>query len=505
MPTESELKFRVARKSLSTLEKKRRLPGADGKAASKQKLTSIYYDTPQHNLQREGLALRVRRTNGAYIQAVKSTQPDSFARGEWETKVEDNRPDLKKLKDSPFRTFAKNKLRHELRPVFRTSVKRVTRTINFGHSKVEMALDTGKIVAGKRSIPISEFELELKEGHAKDLFRLAAYFEQNVSAEMDLRSKSQRGYQLLEGCTTGAVFGEPITLNENMTIGEAFKTIAYSTARHFSSNVEPIRHQDLEGVHQMRVGLRRLRAALSLFKVVLPKASANQIKAELKWLTNELAPARELDVFIKEQLGPRLNDAPSKRGTKALLQTFQAQRSAAVKRVEEALNSSRFRRLLISLFEWIETNRSADEGHERKLSDFVSDVLHRRIRKIRKWGKKAHEFSPRERHKLRLRVKKVHYALAFFENLFHGKQQSAALKKALSSLKDMQSALGTLNDFRAHRRMALSAALKAPQENRRARAFTAGLVLGDQKAVAQSLVKKVRESSKRLHFARHSL
>lgn len=54
----------------------------------------------------------------------------------------------------------------------------------------------------------------------------------------------------------------------------------------------------------MSVGIRRMRAAISLFKKILPGASTDRIKIELKWLTNQLAPARETDVFLKERVRP---------------------------------------------------------------------------------------------------------------------------------------------------------------------------------------------------------
>src|SRR5262249_10337640 len=57
-------------------------------------------------------------------------------------------------------------------------------------------------------------------------------------------------------------------------------------------------------VHQMRVGLRRLRAAMSLFADVLQDPQSAALKEELKWLTGELGPARELDVLVTRGVAP---------------------------------------------------------------------------------------------------------------------------------------------------------------------------------------------------------
>jgi CHAD domain-containing protein len=84
--------------------------------------------------------------------------------------------------------------------------------------------------------------------------------------------------------------------------------------RHFADNADAIRAGDAEGIHQMRVGLRRTRAAISLFAAMLPKARTERIKSELEWLTNELAPARELDVFMRKKVEPATRDSITKRG-----------------------------------------------------------------------------------------------------------------------------------------------------------------------------------------------
>ena len=71
-------------------------------------------------------------------------------------------------------------------------------------------------------------------------------------------------------------------------------------AVHFAANQNAVASSDPEGVHQMRVGLRRFRAALSLFGEFIGQPDAKHIKSELKWLTEQLGAARDLDVLLKE-------------------------------------------------------------------------------------------------------------------------------------------------------------------------------------------------------------
>jgi CHAD domain-containing protein len=97
--------------------------------------------------------------------------------------------------------------------------------------------------------------------------------------------------------------------------------------------------------------------------------------------------------------------------------------------------------------------------------------------------------SPRARHKFRIRVKKIRYAVEFFEGLFRSKQEQAKLARLSKHSKKIQNALGSLNDFVAHREMAVNAALKAPSRNRRARAFASGVVLGREDQATRPLMK----------------
>src|SRR5262249_30377938 len=279
-------------------------------------LVSTYFDTGKHKLKRHGLSLRVRQDGEKQIQTVKWANAAQFGRGEWETEIADDVPDLGKADGTPIEQFAPKKLRRKLKPIFKTSVHRITLPVRTKRSEIELAIDLGSIIAGRRSNPVKELELELKSGRLIDLFRVAKAIERKSGAELDLQSKAERGYDLAGGNDQHVVFAEAIELDNDMTVDEAFRAIARSAVRHFSGNADP------EGIHQMRVGLRRLRAEISLFSKFLSGASTQKIKAQLKWLTGELAPARELDVFVNENIEPATHDALLRRGGQAIKQEF---------------------------------------------------------------------------------------------------------------------------------------------------------------------------------------
>lgn len=116
-------------------------------------------------------------------------------------------------------------------------------------------------------------------------------------------------------------------------------------------------------------------------------------------------------------------------------------------------------------------------------------MLHRRIRKVRKNGRDLDEMSPLARHRLRIRVKKIRYAVEFFETLFPSKREKKQLARLSGHLKKLQDALGALNDFVAHREMVVDAVLKASRQHRRTLAFAFGVVLGREDQAVRPLMK----------------
>jgi CHAD domain-containing protein len=211
---------------------------------------------------------------------------------------------------------------------------------------------------------------------------------------------------------------------------------------------------------------------------------------QLKWLTDELAPARELDVFVKENVEPVTHDALLRRGGKAIRQEFSRRRDRAFAQAKQAVNSQRYRSLLIAALQWIESGHTiATKGERVPAGKFAAKLLHRRIKKLRKDGRRLDAMSARERHKLRIRAKKIRYAIEFFESLFPGRHGQKQLAHLSSHLKGIQDALGALNDFVAHREMAVDAALKAPHQKERACALASGVVLGREEQAVKPLMK----------------
>jgi CHAD domain-containing protein len=247
----------------------------------------------------------------------------------------------------------------------------------------------------------------------------------------------------------------------------------------------------------MRIGLRRMRAAMSIFSDIIPVKGAKNIKAELKWLTAELSSARELDVFLTEVVTP-LEDFAHSTDIQRFSRDLAGRRGAAIKRAKAAVCSNRFRNFTLSIAEWLEVGNwrmpqdmLLRERGEEPIETLVVAQLNRRWRKIRKRGRRLAELDTRKRHKLRIKTKNLRYASEFFESLFSGKKTRKQQQKFLAALRDMQDCLGDLNDISAH--ISLSKEIAAKTHGR---AFAAGLVIGHEQAREAAVLAAAERSHK---------
>ncbi len=169
------------------------------------------------------------------------------------------------------------------------------------------------------------------------MFKLARVIGKLVPATLALKSKSERGYDLTANKPAEAARDTKIKLQRGLSTEDAFRVIGRSVLRHISAHEPAVRASDAEGVHQMRVGLRRLRAAISLFSKLLDDSHTQRIKAKLRWLTGELAPARDLDVYMKSKVEPLSGAVPAKPGVQELASELVSRRDAALKKAKDAV------------------------------------------------------------------------------------------------------------------------------------------------------------------------
>jgi triphosphatase len=501
------IKFELAPDEVARLEDHLAGGIAQNRSARSDTLTSTYFDTDRLSLYEEGVSLRLRNNGaGHHVQLVEFPNGATHCapdRVEWEATVTSDKPDFTLANGHAFPPALSEKVRHALKPVFKTRVKRTSHVVFRGGSEIGVTIDDSKIDAGEQSAAFSEVEIALKRGEPSELFQFICMLDEAVPLRLAVEAEGARGYRMLRGEPDEIIKTGPVHLRDGMTSAEAFRVIAHSCLHQVAGNEKAMCAGDAAALHQMRIGFRRLRTALSVFAGFLTDSQIDTIKAEVRWMTGVLAPARDLDVFLAEVMLPLRREYREESGLLSLYRSYSAQRTKAYERVKQAAASVRFRALMLELAAWIETgpwtmnqNEPVRLARVRPIESFAVEELTRRRKKVKKDGKQLTKLEPSARHELRIRVKKLRYAAEFFSKLFPGKKRRK--REILSSLKKLQDALGDVND------VAVQAGLKgeilgskggkAVAVKNQHRAFAAGLIIGHQKARLESLLNSAEDA-----------
>jgi inorganic triphosphatase YgiF len=449
----------------------------------------------------------LRRHGQKYLQTVKADTGSLARRKEWECEVPGNKPDIKALGGTALEPLLKKKkVRQRLRPVFETHVRRGVIIIAWEQSKIEVSLDRGQIKCGHSGTSISEVELELKEGDPAALFAVAREIAKVAPLRLAALSKAEAGYRLADGERRRSVRSTSIVLSRKATSSEVFREVANSCLRQVVANEDSVDAGQPEGVHQMRIGLRRLRTAIAFFsKLTQADPKVERIKHDLKWTTGQLGPVRDIDVYLQKSVKPLERGRQPVVGSHALKESAERRRKAAFLQAREAIRSKRYRNIILDVAEWLNAGAwltadsvEAREYQQYPVVDFVRHELTRRRKKLAKKERNFEKTDARRRHKIRISAKKLRYANEFFASIFPGRKAKKQRRVFAKSLKRLQSSLGDLNDFALHGRLAdrLTLARQTRGRGRRGRrcAFAAGTIAGKEHAQVRPLLKTARDA-----------
>jgi inorganic triphosphatase YgiF len=449
---EIELKLEVGSDAIDALRRSPALQRhAEGRATTRQ-LRSLYFDTADLGLAEAGIALRVRRVGRSFVQTVKCDSlpvGGHLERKEIEGPVPGEEPDLARLADPSLRAHIEQ-IRGDraLLPTIETEVRRLQRRLRFGGSHIELALDEGCLRTRAGELPIRELELELLEGEPKALYELALELQQVAALRISLKSKDARGRALITGGADPPRKATPLRLEPQASVDDALAELGKGCLEQILANWDvAYQGHDPEGVHQMRVGVRRLRSALSLFSKLLPE---DALRTELRWLGAELGGARDWDVFAEETIEPLQRRFSADPGLKRLRDEVRARLAESHTALRRALDDPRATRLALKLGAWVtgrgwrEQPLSADSARLFAPARQVgAELLQRRARRVRRRGRDIAHRTLEERHALRIQVKKLRYAVEFLGGLYPDKDRARRYRRRLSAL---QESLGELND-----------------------------------------------------------
>jgi CHAD domain-containing protein len=246
-------------------------------------------------------------------------------------------------------------------------------------------------------------------------------------------------------------------LNPAMACDTAFRVVARRSLADLTANHATTCRGYPDALHEMRVALARLRTAISFFSSMVADHQRKQIKAELKWLHQELGVVRDLDVATgRLEAGGKLQPQDYR--------SWKAKQAASHRRLARTLRSARYRRLIKSTSGWIEsgpwsttTGKRASKKRASPIAIYSTEKLMRWRKRLLKRSLKLRDMSAKARHRLRLMSKKSYYSTEFFEDLFRNAELTRQ-RAALKYLRQVQKSLGQLNDDARGR--SLAAALR---------------------------------------------
>jgi len=443
-------------------------------------LYSTYFDTEDEALRAADMALRVRKVRSRHVLTFKWRNPDAsnrFERGEVEVRLPGSEPDINLLGEVAAARIREICGDSPLLPRFTTEIKRRVADLRAGLSTIEVAIDRGKVIAGEHHETIEEIEFELVEGELGDVLDLAVRISDACGLMLGAQTKSERGYLLASQKGPKAVRAGDMALADDAATEHLIGAILGDTVEQFVANWPAfLEAGQAEAVHQMRVSLRRLRAAIKLFQREFPCSEFARFEQRARDIASAMGPARDMDAFIDlVESGPQAA-LPNDAHFAGLIEGARKRRMEGYAQVREVLFSPATTRFVLELHA-LALRRSwrgaLDVSGLGKLSEpaavFAGRTLERLHKRARKRGKDLEHLTPEDRHRLRIAFKDLRYAAEFFAPLYSHK----STRQFTRTLGGLQDVFGAYNDtISAHAIVAALETANGPMDR------AAGLVLG---------------------------
>lgn len=332
-----------------------------------------------------------------------------------------------------------------------------------------------------------QFEFELAE--QEDILPPHHFAPAEGSRALPVLSEAEAGASARARRNPIPVKAAPPIMPREIAAEDAFRLTLLQCKWHIAANIPAVvEARDVEGLHQMRVGFRRLRVALTSFGGDFRTPALESLRARAKKLSEKLGPARDLDVFVNELLEPAAEASDSHSAFDHLRLHAAAARRNAWDYAVAHVSSPGFASFMADFGEaldrriWFEASGrgKATKGHiafEMRAVNVANRMLNHRFKHAKKRGKHLNELSDEQRHKLRIALKKMRYTTEFFSP-FYKKKDRENFQERLTA---MQSILGTLNDVVVARETLQKIVDRSEQKQSNSRAevsFAAGMVYG---------------------------
>jgi len=458
-PQEIELKLSLPLADPKLLSQQlSRVPVLLRRKPSHQSLHNIYYDTPDQQLRQQRAVLRLRRVGGEaaprWLQTFKTGASDTSAlsqRGEWESPVDGAALSRQALPATPWSDIdADGRLFAALAPCFVTAFERTLWLVRRRDgSVVEVALDLGQIEANGQTTPLCELELELKAGQPKALFDIAQDIARTVAVMPAHMSKAQRGFLLAQGDLNQPYRAQLPRLARQTPVLLLAQQVLRSALAQFTHNLESLLvSDDPELVHQARVGWRRFKSALRLFRKFFPVAVPAPSEALLSLLAG-LGELRDLDVARTATLPAladafTLGDAQRTQSWQTMMTVLTRAASQQRARVRQTLQTPATGASLLAMVQWLEelaAHKQVMPGPGVSLRQWSKQRMQRLSQQLDDARRVAN--TPQQWHRVRILAKRLRYGSENLHDVLpqrlarQGAQQAAALQDSLGAARDM--------------------------------------------------------------------
>lgn len=443
------------------------------------RMEARYFDTPDGALASSGIAFRLRREGDQWVQTVKALgdgpldrQEHNVARG---PATEGTAPEPQPQLHSG--TVAGARLQQALQAAgsplvetYGTEMDRLTRDITRQGTVVELALDTGRVVAHRGTArqaeaPICELELELKAGPVAGLAALAAQWATRHGLYLSTVSKAERGERLLAAPDSSSPrkARSPSPLYQQLPAGLALqRAVVAQCLQQILGPASDLAEgsNDEEQLHQLRIGIRRLRTALRELAPLAPGHLDPAWEPPLVHVFQQLGHLRDRSQ-VMQRIGAELRDA----GAPPLSTHPNGATGLEAQAAQHIVRDAAFQEALVHLMAFttpgLDATGSAPEGLDARAT---RRLLQQRLRalhaQVQKGARGFATRTPQAQHRLRKRLKRLRYLTEFVAPAL-----DAHSARFLDSLQPALSALGRLNDERVaaalYRELAESGDLKA--------------------------------------------
>lgn len=406
----------------------------------REEVEFIYYDTPDRRLTKAGVAYRVRQQGEKQIATV-----DNLHGQKWDKVLEGAAPDISLFRDSPIgRRLQVLPGEVALEPLFTCRLERWFFNLSIDNeSQVKVIADKGEIVTDKHKETVAQLRFKHKGGDMRQMLKLAVDLTTNYPLVLEPQSVYLRGLKLAGFVTYPEESPKIVDLDGNEPAAKALRKILFGCLLRVIKAQQDFLEQpaDPEKLHQFRVKLRQLRAVFSFSRPFFRQAKFAELQEALRQLGMELSYIRELDVLAIEW-EKFLNSQEDYSHHRLLAGVLREKRTTVNSQVLAKFLRGRATKPLLEFWAGLLDEQGEDtDGPAVSITNFADQRLLSWFKKFNKAWKNVDITDHIAIHRLRIRGKKLRYAIENIKPFFRQNTQEAT-----STLETLQKQLGNLHD-----------------------------------------------------------